>query len=142
MIDFDEKEDPELERLARGLGAAAAERLDLDRTVQGVLGRLKSARVEERPLWAQPRVLRIAAAVIVLIGGGFAARALLQPSPAPVAAARGGSEVDDLSADQLSQLLPALDSAGDAADAPDEGGIEGLSATELRRLLAAMRGEG
>ncbi len=144
MIDFDDREDAELERLARDLGAAAGERLDLERTVQGVLGRLREARVAERPWWAQPRVLRIAAGLALFIGGGLTVRGLLRTSagPAAVAVVQAAGGVDDLSADQLTELLPALDSTGDTVAPADDVGIEGLNADDLRQLLAVMKGEG
>lgn len=144
MIDFDDSEDAELERLARGLGAAASERLDVERTVQGVLGRLRAARAAERPVWAQPRVLRIAAAIALLIGAGLMARIWWRTStgPSAVASIQAAGGTEDLSAYQLSELLPALDSAGDTVTPPDDAGIEGLSADDLRQLLAVMKREG
>jgi hypothetical protein len=112
--------------------------------VQGVLGRLKTARAAERPFWAQPRVLQIAAAVVLIVGGGWLVRTRIGPEvlPVPVLTARAAGELDDLSAAQLTALLPALDSAADTVAPPDDAGIEGLSADDLRQLLAVMKGEG
>jgi len=144
MIDFDDREDAELERLARALGAAAGERLDVERTVQGVLGRLQAARADERPLWAQPRVLRIAAAVVLIVGGGWLVRTrfVAKDLPAPAAAAHVAVDIGELSTAQLTQLLPALDSAGDTVAPPDDVGIDELNADDLRQLLALMKREG
>ncbi|HEY6807710.1 MAG TPA: hypothetical protein VI160_02890 [Gemmatimonadales bacterium] len=144
MIDFDEREDAELERLARGLGARAGERLDVERTVQGVTARLRAARASERPLWARPRVLQIAAAVVLVVGAAWLLRTrfITPAQPTPVASLRITADLDDLSTEQLSALLPALDSAGDVVAPPDDTGIEGLSADELRQLLAVMKGDG
>ena len=112
--------------------------------MQGVLGRLKTARAAERPFWAQPRVLQIAAAVVLIVGGGWLVRTRIGPEvlPVPVLTARAAGELDDLSAAQLTALLPALDSAADTVAPPDDAGIEGLSADDLRQLLAVMKGEG
>ena len=72
----DELHDAKLHDLAKRLGAGAAERLDVERTAQTVLARL---RAEPRMsvvarLWMQPAWLKIAALLVLLLGSGVVAR--------------------------------------------------------------------
>jgi len=77
MNDDGTAHDATLEDAARRLGAGAADRLDVERTVQAVLTRLREEpRVPLRAAWAwsRPAWLKIAAA-LVIVAGAAAARA-------------------------------------------------------------------
>ena len=131
--------DPELEELARRLGASAAERLDVERTAAAVVTRLRAERQAPRRVWAGLPAgwLRIAAALVVLAGAGLVARALRAPrSAVPHAEA---VDLGDLSSDQLRELLNTIDQPGlqEPVSAQDVG-LEDLTPQQLRTLLASL----
>jgi hypothetical protein len=131
--------DPELEELARRLGASAAERLDVERTAAAVVTRLRAERQAPRRVWAGLPAgwLRIAAALVVLAGAGLVARALWAPrSTVPQAEA---VDLGDLSSDQLRELLNTIDQPGlqEPVSAQDVG-LEDLTPQQLRTLLASL----
>src|SRR5207253_1612225 len=68
----------ELEKLAQRLGARAAEQLDVERTAQAVVTRLREApRVSVvTRLWMQSAWLKVAATVVLLLGTGAVTKAL------------------------------------------------------------------
>jgi hypothetical protein len=77
--------DLDIERLAKHAGRDAARRIDADRVVERVLGRLRESGRE--PIVARSRPLRwlqIAAAVVVLVAGGVVMRAGLTTSESEV----------------------------------------------------------
>jgi len=131
--------DAPLVAAAGRLGAAAAARLDVEATAQAVLVRLRDApaRSFAVPFWARPAAIRIAAALVVLLGGGFIARATwMREHPADHFVAE---DLNDLSADDLRQLLATLDETLDADAAGDtDAGLEGLDAQQLRELLRTL----
>src|SRR2546430_10726662 len=68
-------EDVRLQDLAKQVGARAAERLDVAATAQKVVERLRAGeQPAQLPRWISPAWLRIAAAVVVVIGGGLVLR--------------------------------------------------------------------
>jgi len=139
QLDHEDLGDAELVAAARGLGAGAAERLDLDRTARRVVERWREERARARPFYGRPAFLRIAAA-LVLVGAGVAtwrARAHRTEPVAVVVPTDAGLE--GLSAGQLQALLPTVDQApGESELAAYDGGLEGLSPAELRTLLVSM----
>ena len=120
--------DQDLETIARRLGARAAARLDVERTADAVVARLR------RPLawWGSPTLLRMAAAVLLTIGAGlFSYRTAVRFART--------SEVESvvpgtLSTDELAQVLDSLRVEGPS---PDEAaiGLPDLSADQLKELL-------
>lgn len=124
-----------LEAMAGKIGDDAAARLDVERTAQGVVRRLR-----EQPAAASRLSvtwLRIAAAVGVLVGGGIAVRTALRAPAAPdhyVA-----EELGDLSADELRTLLSTLD---ETLTTPQADGVEleDLDAQQLREILRTLEG--
>src|SRR5207245_2675010 len=80
-VNMDEElQDARLRELARLLGSGAAERLDVERTAQAVVTRLR-----ERPrvtltgwVWMQPAWLKIAAVIALVLGAGVVTRVLLR----------------------------------------------------------------
>ncbi len=130
--------DEELERLAQRLGVRAADRLDVERTAQTVVTRLRR---QPRSWMGQGSGwLKIAAAALLVLGVGVVARAPWRGRP-PVAAAvvPMGEDLSGLSAAELREAIAALD-----LPLADEGGtdtgLEGLSAAELRALLRSLEG--
>lgn len=141
----DELHDPRLEALAQRLGARAAERLDVERTAEAVVRRLREQPRATRRLPRVPRVpawLSLAAGLVLLVGGGVVWRAA-RPGRIPPATALAppGLDLNALSADQLREVLQAVDQPldvdpGAAADA----GLEDLTPRELRALLSTLEG--
>lgn len=129
--------DEELKALAQRLGNRAADRLNVERTSAAVLARLR-----ERPATRTIRFpvawLRMAAAVVLVIGAGtlvYNARRPHQP-----AAAAAGVDLGDLSQDQLQEMLNTIDRpVEDDLGAPDAS-LDGLGAPELRSLLQSLEG--
>ncbi len=134
--------DAKLQESAQRLGARAAERLDVERTAQAVVTRLREQPERTTVWWVQPAWLRVAAAIVLFIGGGVLARSLLmQQRTQAVAVVPVGEDLSDLTADQLREAITALDQpvTEETAVVVDTG-LEGLSAEELRALLRTLEG--
>lgn len=137
--------DAMLRDLAQRLGTRAAERLDVDRTTEAVLGRLRAPsrsaarwRIGIAPAW-----LRIAAVGIALVGAGLAVRSDVLRRPRGVAQVEPPTgELNDLSPDQLRAVLEAVEqpAGGSATVSTQETGLEELSAPQLRALLRSLEG--
>jgi len=135
----DELQDGRLRDLAQRLGAAASERLDVELTARAVLERLRAEPAERRSRWLQPAWLRIAAALVLVLGAGLVGREVLRD--------RGGAdhyvveELTDLTPDQLSEVLASLDRtldlSGQAATSED---MEELDAEQLGDVLQTLDG--
>lgn len=132
--------DAKLLELAQRLGTRAAERLDVERTAQVVLQRLRTEPRAQRWVWMQPAWLRIAAAVVVLVGTGAVVVRMRAPlNPLPVAT---GGELGDLSAEQLREVLETVEHPRGEPPivSTQEVGLEDLSAPQLRALLQSLEG--
>jgi hypothetical protein len=137
-VNDDQLQDDELRAVAQGLGRRAGDRLDVERTSAAVLRRLR-----EQPAvtpWARPRVawLRLAAAVVLVVGAGALLRTARRPTAA-VPAAAAGVDLGDLSADQLHEILNTIDRPSEDEGSGDTG-LDGLTAGELRSLLRSLEG--
>ena len=137
--------DDKLQEVARRLGARAAERLDVERTAEAVVARLRTEpRAEVRVLGGiRPAWLRIAAVLLLVVGAGVVALNVRSPqltTPAPSASA--GGELSELSGDELRVVLEALGEPGGEPQAasPQDVGLEDLSAPQLRALLESLEG--
>lgn len=140
----DRMEDAKLEQLARRLGAGAAERLNVERVAAAVVERLRREPEVERHSpsrwWVQPKWLRAAAIVVLMIGVGVVVRQLLQ----------GGSrhqahyiaeDLQDLSANQLREVLSTLDETLQAATPPSsDDDLYDLTTEQLQALLRSLEG--
>jgi hypothetical protein len=149
--------DGKLQQVARRLGARAADRLDVERTAQAVVARLRTEpRADVRVLgWIRPAWLRIAATLVIAVGAGVVARGLWhhQPTGTALVAAGGagagagagtgtGTDLNDLSPDQLWQVLEAMGEPGGEPEtvSPQDVSLNDLSALELRALLESLEG--
>jgi len=137
--------DDKLQEAARRLGARAAERLDVERTAQAVVERLRTEpRADVRVLgWIQPAWLRIAAVLVLVVGAGVVAlnvRVPLFTTPVPPATASG--ELSELSGDELRAVLEAVGQPGGEQQevSPQDLSLEDLSAPQLRALLESLEG--
>lgn len=131
--------DGELVAAARRLGDQAAAQLDLDRTARGVVARWRHERASTRPFWSSPALLRLAAALILLVGGVLIWRNVYVPRAETVAVVPNDAGLEGLSADQLQALLPAVEQSTSAIEmTAGDAGLEGLTPDELRSVLLSM----
>ncbi len=132
-----------LERLAQGLGARAAERLDVAATAQRVVERLREQPVS-RPVWVHETWLRIAAAVVIVVGGAFALGQVWSGSPSDRHSAHlVADDLRDLSTDELQALLTSFDElvTQDSVAVPESGNdLRELDAQQLRAVLRSLEG--
>jgi AcrR family transcriptional regulator len=131
-------QDAQLRDLAQQIGVRAAERVDPEQTAQAVLRRLREPRQAPTTRW-RPLWLSAAATVALLLSGGLVWRNM---RPAPSSATAGqGLDLNDLSAEQLRDVLNAVDQPLDVdATGSLETGIDDLTPGELRTLLRALEG--
>ena len=144
MNDDGTAHDATLEDAARRLGAGAADRLDVERTVQAVLTHLRE---EPRgPLraawaWSRPAWLKIAAALVIVAGAGVVTRGVRQ-TPSGAAAPVETVDLSDMSAPQLRELLRTVEQPGTQEPVSSQDvGLEDLSPAQLRTLLASLEME-
>ena len=134
----------ELSETAGRLGAGAAQRLNVERPVAAVIERLRAEpRSESRWSWRQPSWLRIAAALVIVVGGGLIGRRLLvHPGMTGHAVAHFvRDDLSDLSADQLRDVLTTLDETLDLGSTTlPEADLEDLDAQQLRAVLRSLEG--
>ncbi len=143
----DDEHDAALRELAQRLGAQAAERLDVERTAQAVVARLKQQPRAARWTRLEPAWLRIAAAAMIVVAVGLVGRSISRASSLRQVAGfvePAGGDLNDLSAAQLQELLQTVeqggaDQGGEAVSAQDVG-LEDLSTSELRALLQSLEG--
>jgi hypothetical protein len=139
----DEIQDAELRQAAQRLGIGAGERLDVERAVAGVVGRLRTEPVSrpQRSWWIGPAWLRVAAAVALVIGAGIVMRAWRAHSAGPHAAHYVADDLQDLTTDQLRQVLGSLDETLTApvVESGDDDWND-LTTEELQALLRSMEG--
>lgn len=130
-------DEQQIEALAQQLGTRHAATVSAERTANAVVARL--AEGDDR-VWSTVlalRVLRIAAAVILLVGSVLVIDAARQSASDP---ANGAAvALEGLGVDELEQVLDSLD-----AEAPVSefvaGNLNDLSDGELVELLAIMEG--
>jgi hypothetical protein len=138
--------DARLEALAKHLGASAGERLDVAATAHKVVERLRERPVR-RVVWIQQTWLRVAATVVVLIGGSFALMRVTHP-PYPSGVDQHGThfvadDLNDLSTDQLRDVLTTFDEvvSSDSSAVPESSpDLHELDARQLRAMLRSLEG--
>jgi hypothetical protein len=140
-LDDRELNDRDLALVAQRLGGTAAERLDVEAVARGVLDRMNAAPHADGRAWLRPGWLRVAAALLVLLGGAMLARQAFQPSRQALAVIPTGDDLSGLSPAQLEALLAGLDQTLDAASQPDSAdALEGLTEEQLRAVLQSLEG--
>jgi len=133
--------DDQLEKVAQRLGARAAERLDVEATAQAVIERLRAERAagERIGLWLPRQWLRIAAALVIVVGGGAVALRIMGSSHQSFASAP--ADLDGLSTDQLKQVLDGVgESGGEGVVSVQDVSLDDLNTVELRALLESLEG--
>src|SRR3989442_1687059 len=114
-----------LNQLARRLGVNAAERLDVEATARQVVQRLREQPARQA-IWIQQTWVRIAATVVILVGGAVVVSRLTpgtRPRVSPVHAHLVADDLSDLSADELRDVLMSFDEivASDSVVVPESG---------------------
>jgi hypothetical protein len=134
--------DEELREVAQRLGARAAERLDVERTAQAVVVRLRLEPRRRAWTWFEPTWLRIAAALVVVAGAGAIARARWhERTPAAAAVVPLEDDLSGLTPAELREAIGALDQPlGEETGSGADTGLEGLGPDELRALLRSLKG--
>src|SRR5258708_40046236 len=146
MRDADGVHDEALRQVARRLGAEAADRLDVERTAQTVVARLRAGDAPARsPIhWMQPAWMRAAAGVVLIVGAGLLIYWRLYHPPEigvpPVMVASAG-ELENFTSGQLRDVLNGLDNTVEIMPTVHAGdaGVDDLSETQLQSLLTAMQ---
>ena len=140
----DRMDDARLEDLARRLGAGAAERLNVEHVAGAVVERLRNEPKIERsgpsPWWLQPKWLRVAAAVVLMVGVGLVVRGL-RHSGSRHTAHYIAEELQDLSTGQLREVLGTLNETLEAASPPSsDDDLNDLTTEQLQALLRSLEG--
>jgi hypothetical protein len=142
-VNSHELPDARLREVAQRLGARAAARLDVERTAQAVVARLRVPPPRSAAGWVrmQPVWLKVAAVAVALLGWGLLARGTREPPTMSALVAPMGEDLSDLTAEQLRDAMRSLEEPllGETAGAPDTA-LDGLDAHELRTLLHALEG--
>ena len=134
-----------LNQLARRLGADVAERLDVEATARKVVQRLRE-QPAPRAIWIQQAWVRIAATVVIVVGGAVVASRLTPGHRSGVSPAHAhlvADDLSDLSADELREVLTSFDAivAGDSGVVPESGtDLNELDTQQLRTLLRSPEG--
>ncbi|HJS42116.1 MAG TPA: hypothetical protein VJ755_01470 [Gemmatimonadales bacterium] len=133
--------DARLESLAKRLGAAAAERLDVEATARKVLAGLREQPAPRRT-WIAVHWLRIAAAIVLLIGGAIAVQRIV-----PVGSGNAqhnhlvADDLGDLSADELKDMLDQFEEiVGSGSVMLDSTDLRELDAQQLQAVLRSLEG--
>jgi len=134
-------EDAKVHEAARRLGMAAADKVDADRMAAAVVARLRSEPAPaSRPAWFRPAWLRMAAAVLVLAGGGLVLRQMMGPTTGHEAHFVT-DDLTDLSTDQLQDVLTTLDETLDLGSTTlPEADLDDLDAQQLQAVLRSLEG--
>lgn len=132
-------DETQIERMARALGARAADRVDAEQTARAVLLRLEQ-QPRKRVWWQRAPAFQAlaAAAVVVLLAGVF----LVGPfgsHAGDAAEPMALVELEELSTDELAEVFDSL-----VAEAPvyeySTVGLQDLNEQQLRELLQLMEG--
>jgi len=132
-----------LENLAKRLGSNAAARLNVEATARKVVERLRE-QPARRTTWIHQSWLRIAAALVIVLGGAaLVVRQSLVTSDAGHTAHFVADDLNDLSADELRDVLAALDEmiTSDSVAVPEGStDLHELDAQQLRAVLRSLEG--
>ena len=134
--------DERLESLAKRLGSEAAARLDVAATARKVVERLREQPVR-RIAWVQQTWLRIAAALVIVLGGTVAVRQTLVRNGARHGAHFVADDLSDLSTDELRDVLTTFNEliSSDSVAVPEGStDLHELDAQQLRVVLRALEG--
>jgi len=141
MRPTDDADDAQLRALAARLGARAAASVDVERVARGVVDALRrpvSVPLPRRLRALMPPWARVAAALVVLAGGGVVARTALHHPAVPTRFV--SADLAGLDADELSELLATLDQTLGEPAAGASGALDELDADQLDQVLQGLEG--
>jgi len=129
---------------AKRLGAGPAARLDVDATARRVLERLRE-QPARRSTWIRVQWLRIAAALVVVMGGAYAVHQVWPTREnAGHAAHFVADDLNGLSTNELQDVLDRFDEmisgSGTAAPVEGSGDLRELDPQQLKRVLRSLEG--
>ena len=134
-----------LEAAVRSLDARAtaqSARVSPERVAARVMERLRrEGMVETRVWWLRPAVLRVAAAVVLVVAAGWTATVVRQHAVQAALRLPVTIPVDSLSTGQLESVLEAageVHSANFEPLAPSNGSLDNLSEQQLQQVLASL----
>ncbi len=133
-----EMDERELERVAKRLGRVAAERLDVERTVQAVVARL---RAEPAPVvwWRRMRVLQAtAAAAMILLTVGVLVRGQIDRDVITLSDVAVPVELRALEVEELEEVFDSLEVYAPVYELAAN--LENLTEGQLEELLRTMEG--
>jgi len=134
-----------LESLAKRLGTEAAARLNVEATARKVVERLREEPAR-RTVWVQQTWLRIAAALVIVLGGTVVASRLTpgrRPGVSTHATHLVADDLNDLSTDELRDVLTTFDQmiSSDSVAVPEGStDLHELDAQQLRAVLRSLEG--
>jgi len=134
--------DARLESLAKRLGTEAAARLDVEATARKVVEQLREQPVR-RTTWVPQAWLRIAAALVIVVGGAVAVRQTFVRDSSVHTAHLVADDLNDLSADELRDVLATFDQiiSSDSVAVPEGStDLHELDAQQLRAVLRSLEG--
>jgi hypothetical protein len=126
-----------LETLAKQLGARAADRLDVDASARKVVERLRE-QPAQRFVWIHQTWLRVAAAVVIVVGGALALRQFWSTGDTGDHVAHFvADDLNGLSADELRTVLASFDAivSGDSVVSDSTADLHELDTQQLRVIL-------
>jgi hypothetical protein len=128
-----------LEKLAKGLGRRAAERLDVEASAAAVLQRIRSQPV--RVVWWRraPVLQGLAAAAVVVLTAGILVSGQLNRTVERVVAMPAPVELAALSEEELAEVFDSLSVEVPVSELADAG-IYDLTEGELEELLELLEG--
>jgi hypothetical protein len=142
-VNIDDRAGPEeeLQETAQRLGTKAAETIDVERTVQGVLKRLREEPVVRRRWWApRPAWLRLAATVALLVAGTLLVLRSRPRGERVNEVVAVATDLGELSSGQLQELLGSMNNALDDAVVDIDSDLETLTEEQLRTLMQSLGG--
>lgn len=130
-----------MNEVARNLGTRAAERLDVAATARRVLEQLRQPPVR-RTVWIQQSWLRIAATLVLLLGGSYVIARRVRPVMNTHGEHYVADDLGDLSTEQLRDVLMTLDEVtSDSVVVPESTtDLQELDARQLRAVLRSLEG--
>jgi anti-sigma factor RsiW len=129
----------EIERLARELGARAAGRIDVERTAQAVLQRVKEHRAQ--PVWWRrvPLLEAVASAAVIVLVAGVLLVGRFGAGNGDVGGTVALAELQELSTEELAEVFDSLLFEAPVYESSTVG-LQDLNEEQLRELLELMEG--
>ncbi|UCG85544.1 MAG: hypothetical protein JSW71_16645 [Gemmatimonadota bacterium] len=129
----------QIERMARQLGAGAADRIDVEQTARAVMRRVKQH--AEAPVWWRrvPVLQTVASAAVIVLVAGVLLIGRFGGGTSETAETMALAELQELSTDELAEVFDSL-----LVEAPvyefSTVGLQDLNEEQLHELLELMEG--